>query len=768
MRTHLRLVAVILAGIGFASCSSDPTDGKSGFDNSKPQLFSKLQSYQPEIQGPQIVFEGETINLALINVPEEVTRLRWRVDGMILPTESNQISFEAQITESHRFDLEIYFQDGDILTTPYFVTVIGYQDGLSCLKDLKIQTESVFFDDESITASLTDPACLSGRMSGARWSIVNQNGVSGLTREHNFGVLPVDQYILTAEVFARDTTTLLFTLRYVVSVVPRPESPDVCPVEGAEQIISETESEVEVSCGLGGKKTQVQKVTTKNICQRALDGNLDWVLAPAVTEIISESECQGQFCVVSGEGEDTEVLVDGEIKLGLISGDEVENLTCQFQEEGFYKKYNSLRDIQCKNGVLDVIQVYRSDVIEEKLCPEYSWVAQDSWSECTADCGGTQKRDYLCQDQYQTTAASERCERVSLEVESRVCDKNPEAAAYQTKNEVEEQANSSQKCPAKQIGSVIKKRTATTIENYACVNHEVVKVDENTTFSDWETEFLCRDYVAKRCSHDSLSIDQAKGRWQWMLKCQNSLPEVKRFLDEHQEIGIRDNKGRSFDSKRPLYATFMQIVKGKEVVWKAPIKANAECTMPETGFVAAVCVSSCATPDQQILVKEHSKKLPAFLRFDEVYNKNIPLVMTLRTPNLNKKNNLTHSKVDQWVTEVIDTLHDIKVVNLESGGQLKLTPNHPMVMPDGSLKLVQDLTVGESLVQTNGRQDRILEISDIKHFGKVYNVFTQSASPQHNVVIINGYMSGSAMFQNEAANLINRRIFRSKLTSGVK
>jgi len=769
MRVSAIGIGTILVGVFMVSCSPNPKDGQSDLDSSKWLPLSKLHYYQPEIRGPQIVFEGETIELKLINRPNEALSLKWKVDGRPYASDIDTIQFDAGMVDYHRFDLELHFDGDEVLTTPYFVTVIGYQDGLSCLKDLKIQSQTVFFDDESVVANLVIPSCLESRVSGARWSVQNGSEISSISKIYDFGKLNEGQYILNADVFGSNQRDLLFKLRFVVTVLERPKSEehvDLCSIEGQTQIVSELEDVTEIPCGLNGKKTQIRKIIKKNRCERTIKGNLDWVTQPQEIDVISESECRGQSCVFN-MGEASEILADGQIKFGVVTGHVVTPLECQHQEQGYYKKFNKLSDFQCDNGAIKLLQRYQSDVVEERSCPQYRWVALDTWTECSENCGGTQTREYSCMDQYQNISDGNRC-GLNLERESRLCDRDPLAAAYEVKTEREEHANSSQKCSANQIGAIIRKRTVTLTERYACINHGVTKVNESVTYSDWVTESFCRDYVASRCSHDSLSIQQAKGRYQWMIKCQNELPKVKHFIDQHHEFGIRDKNGRSFDTKRPLYASFMQIKKGKEVVWRAPVNPGSPCQMPETAYVAAVCVSSCATPDQYILVKEHANLLPKFLRFDEAYTQKIPFVMTLNTNVLNSRNNITHSRVDQWVTEVVDTVHDIRVIKLKSGGQLKLTPNHPMVIPDGSLKLVQDLKVGDKLVQRNGQPDVITEIRDTKYFGKVYNIFTQSSSPQHNIVFINDYMSGSAMFQNEAANLINRRILRSKLINGVK
>ena len=125
------------------------------------------------------------------------------------------------------------------------------------------------------------------------------------------------------------------------------------------------------------------------------------------------------------------------------------------------------------------------------------------------------------------------------------------------------------------------------------------------------------------------------------------------------------------------------------------------------------------------------------------------------------------TKVQQWVTELIDTNQEIIDFKMKSGRSLRLTPNHPVVAADGSLKLAADFEVGESLVELGGKLDEIVSAERINYFGKVYNLFVQSAEIHKNIVITNGYLNGTAYFQNQGAENMNRKIFKNNLTAGI-
>lgn len=734
-------------------------------------LNYKLESYAISIEGPQVVFEGQEVHLQIIGGQADIESVRWYMDGADLGT-GGEVRFTAGITDRHVITIAVTptIDPSTVIETQYYVSVIGYQDGLSCIQDFKVVTPLFAFEDEAVEASLYIPECMQGKVSGAKWGRQDVGAVTSILTEYTYPLLEAGEYRLVADIYSLDTRYPWFQIIRPVTIVTRPveePSPHQCEAQGLERLVSSETIETEVACGQGGLRQQTQVIRTVERCVMQNELGLRWVLQAPETQVTEVGECLGQYCQVL-IGEETSILQDGESKLGLVIGSEVKPLTCAFGEEGYHQTFEQVADYRCVNGTLESLNIRPGDLVSEQLCPVYTWAPTEDWTTCSENCGGSQALVYECRDQYLQNASGERCIAETYPVTERLCDLNPEAAAFIDTQTFDEEAGSSGSCPVGQIGTIIKTRSVTESKHHACVDHQVQVIETVREEGAWNEQNLCRDYVAYRCSHDSLSIKQAQGRYQWMLKCQDTHPEIKRFMAEHHDFGVVDKKGRSFDTKRPLYATFMQMKSGREVVWKAPTSINAACDVPTSAYISAVCVSSCATPDQNILVKTAANQNPEFMRFDQAYHLNVPFVMTLKSRVLHAKKNLSHSKVDQWVTEMIDTEHEIVNIQLQSGGELRLTPNHPMVMSDGTLKLVGDLKTGDKLVRSSGKSDPIVKLETENYYGKVYNVFTQSAAPQHNVVIINDYMSGSAMFQNEAANMINRRIFRTKLIKGVK
>ena len=245
--------------------------------------------------------------------------------------------------------------------------------------------------------------------------------------------------------------------------------------------------------------------------------------------------------------------------------------------------------------------------------------------------------------------------------------------------------------------------------------------------------------MAYRCSQDSLDNAHAVERYKWMLKCESTVPVIKEFLDNFSSV--KGSNKYTIDAKaRVLYPTFMIHSDGKEKVWIAPTSSQASCVVPANIFVAAVCVSSCATPEQQILVEANAQlKKMKYTSFIDALTEKTAKVGTLTTEsNINTKT-VRATEVDQWVTEMIDTEHDILEFHMKSGRSIRLTPNHPIVAQDGSVHVAETFKVGDHLDQLGGVLDPITSINGTKYFGKVYNLFVKSADPLHTIVVTNGY-----------------------------
>ncbi len=451
----------------------------------------------------------------------------------------------------------------------------------------------------------------------------------------------------------------------------------------------------------------------------------------------------------------------------VVSGEESVPRTCQFLETDIFDIFNQISDLTCTNGSGVSSNTRRGDMKTQGVCPSYTWFATDEYSACTADCGGEQAQIFACRDQQGRRFADERC-GAPAPIVTRVCDGNPEAVRRTEASTILESSGRSQTCPANQIGTVISQREVTTTKIYACVNH-VVDL-ESTTVSEgpWVEERLCRDYVPHRCSQDPLDEQEAYGRLRWMLNCRNRVPVIDEFLKEFADYIRGEGESAVMKYKGdPIYATFIERKGGREKVWHAPRWANSSCRVPATVSIAAICNADCATAEQTVLGQRVKGGRLQYVPIVDAWADQFQFVATLGGQKSMSSKLVQRTRVDRWVAESADSIHEIIELTMQSGGQLRVTEGHPLLSPEGRMRRSGDFKVGDSLVRQGGALDPIVAIRRVSYQGKVYNVFVHSSEPSKNVIITNGYLNGSGFFQAEGVKYLNRQILRGEFLRGV-
>jgi hypothetical protein len=234
------------------------------------------------------------------------------------------------------------------------------------------------------------------------------------------------------------------------------------------------------------------------------------------------------------------------------------------------------------------------------------------------------------------------------------------------------------------------------------------------------------------------------------------------------------NKSQSLDPKgyhkwakptvraRPFYPTFgssANINAGVQL-WPHPQLQNCNLYTNSTGsglpattfYVNGYCESSCYTPEQEILFPDgyHSIK--------EAVDALRPTMVTL-TPESTRDNIALQSNgVHSYTAEIRDTSNVIFEIETDNGPLLRVTNQHPVVKSNGRLVQAEALRVGDDLVKADGSLAPIIAITKKMHRGKVYNIRPVSHDPVSNILVAQGYLVGSANFQNDDIGYINRVI----------
>lgn len=254
---------------------------------------------------------------------------------------------------------------------------------------------------------------------------------------------------------------------------------------------------------------------------------------------------------------------------------------------------------------------------------------------------------------------------------------------------------------------------------------------------------------------DSLgSQAELDGRFAWAKKC---YPSLEPYWITWQ--GMNGLNGR------PLYPTFgvfnAEGIPQNPKRFNAPTSGDAPCNAPKEYDVVGVCEIGCYTGDQNVAFPQGNRPI------GDADHEGFTSVVTL-AQNASFENPITKSSpVVRFTKDIADGQQKIVVIRTESGGQLKVTENHPLLSGDGKMKDAASLKVGESLVRADGTKDAIASIQKVDYFGKTYNVDVASKNELEQVVIAEGYLAGAVAYQNEWVGKLNRVLLRHNLPANV-
>jgi hypothetical protein len=714
----------------------------------------------------------------------------------------------------------------DVVTTiDHVITVIQDTDEMFCAVQLLVSTPTQTRAGDDNVMSAYIPSCMRTYLQSVTWDYGDSTSGTGETVHKTYSA--AGDFTIKATLHLSHPQIPTINITRTIQVNAAPVDNNKCSADGQTRASTgDTYDETE-TCGVGGHKTVTYQDTKHETCQRVGD-ILDWVTTSVDKIKVSEGQCQGQSCpmpgsvpagtagvqlidgvyyladnatfsfytqsspaglcqdnmetrrcsngVLSGSGLPVTYQChsgcgdfgpDGTVKIGVNVGTQQVAVQCSFGEQGVFDTYNQIEDRACSEGSVNSSNLRLGDLISHGQCPTYSYHPTGLYNSCSADCGGTQTMIYECRNNTGTVAAADRCAGQPYPVTSRVCDGNPGAVRRVESSSAEEQEPSASVCPKNQIGIIVNTRTSTTVNTYACIEHAVALESSVVESTPWLEERYCRDYVAHRCAQDSLNNTEAHRRYLWMKRCAPQNRVLADFLESFDEVSSGLGNIDGTGTGRTLYPTFLNSSSKPEKPWIAPIYENSSCTMPAGAYVAAVCVSSCALPQEKILAQRNPGARMGPVEFIKGLTDKYDRAATFTVNSSMNSRQLKNSKVEQWITELVDTEQPVLVFTMASGETLSVTPTHPILRVDGTMDTANNFKTGEALVKLGGVEDPIVSIERILYFGKVYNLFVKSAVPQENIVVTNGYLNGTAYFQNEGAADLNKDLVRKKLTRGI-
>lgn len=169
-------------------------------------------------------------------------------------------------------------------------------------------------------------------------------------------------------------------------------------------------------------------------------------------------------------------------------------------------------------------------------------------------------------------------------------------------------------------------------------------------------------------------------------------------------------------------------------------------------YVTAYCESGCYAPDQSLRFSDGDVNI-----VDAMKAQRDDLVTLTSDATLDDLATQT-SRVYSYTADIRDAEQVLYQITTASGGALRVTDEHPVLTSEGRLVKAEKLRVGDQLLKADGTPDLITGIVKEDYFGKVYNIKPVSRERVSNVLIAQGYLVGSARFQNDDVGYMNRAL----------
>lgn len=268
------------------------------------------------------------------------------------------------------------------------------------------------------------------------------------------------------------------------------------------------------------------------------------------------------------------------------------------------------------------------------------------------------------------------------------------------------------------------------------------------------TTTFANEITFGRCQKDKL-VDQKHvlGRIDWAIKCTKQTgftPEdkVRMLFEVGPDMKVRKRK-------EALYPVFAKAASND--VWRAPITKDKPCTIPPGYAMRGFCHRGCFAPMELLLFPGgHQYVSIAAEQNEEV------ILGVHRDASLD---NLSFEKVavKSFVYDLFDSRQEVRVITVESGEEIRVTFDHPMVIADGSMKSAGELKEGDQLLRHDGVSLEVVELTKETFKGRVYNVLPRTWNKKNNILVVNGFLTGSMRYQNKAIEWLNRKLLRRSL-----
>jgi hypothetical protein len=267
---------------------------------------------------------------------------------------------------------------------------------------------------------------------------------------------------------------------------------------------------------------------------------------------------------------------------------------------------------------------------------------------------------------------------------------------------------------------------------------------------------LANGFQASRCANwgDNLTQPQATERWHWAWKCDAPNRQILMMGKQY-----KDPNG-STRPAYPIYGVLPASYDGEPSnpkKWFPPKSRNAGCSIPENYTIVGFCVGGCYTADQFISLSEMDLPIAEALRSNEV------AIKTLDEDSSLESLKYKEGKVSMYIKSIISGKHEIMKIATETGKEIKVTLEHPLVNENGAFVEAGAVEVGSYLMNEFGEAEKVVSVEKTEIEGKVYNLETEGQKMTDKVIAAQGLLNGDVRVQNSKAAKLNQVLLRTNL-----
>jgi len=257
------------------------------------------------------------------------------------------------------------------------------------------------------------------------------------------------------------------------------------------------------------------------------------------------------------------------------------------------------------------------------------------------------------------------------------------------------------------------------------------------------TSSVASAQLTARCSEDALGVADAQGRNGWAYNC-----------------GLITQAARDFYNLDADYVVFTVGCGHAGCSPFIPVTPTDSCLVPGVPSppgptILGFCKAGCYTPEQKVLFNG------TYSGVQHAYETHKTTVTGLTAGSSLRDLSFAEQPIQTYVAG--STTEDIFVLKDRRGDTVKVTSEHPMVLEDGTVVKARSLQKGDQLAKADGTMSRLVEIKTFSFTGTVWNVEPASHDKAENILVGQGFLTGSVRFQNEWADEVFRLSRRDDL-----